>query len=229
MKWGRTGSTVFGLVLLTGTIASWLVTEEDLRAWFVRYPSQPTLDEMGRFFAAQAWRDTLRYAGPVLLAVLLFARVRAKHTARLVGRVTRDMGRLADRWGKARVVLVMSALAGAPICMAVGLYQVTANIRDYTVHRCPTDVVMIGPAERVLIDNVRALTPPTSRLLLLTRETPWFINYYLYPRAIFCPCDDWVMPKELPPGWLDEKRIDWIVKGDYRQGFRLIPRSEYRP
>ena len=229
MRWWRTAVFVFGLALAGMTVASWLVTTQDLRDWLIRGAARPGLAQVYRVYQAVVWRDTVRYLGPVCVLVLLAMRLRAEWTATLARRVAHDVRRLGARWGRVWVTMLLVALLAAPVCFVIGVSHVVDDGRTYARVRCPPDVIMTSQVEQRLIEAVRQRTPQTARMLLVTDEEPWFLNYYLYPRVLFQLDDEWDGPRNMAPGWLHTKRIDWVLVRMRGQRARLVRRSEYSP
>ena len=223
MAWWRilVGSMVALVVLATG--AAWLVTDQDIQAELADRTLTPT--DALRVYEGIVWRDTVRYGGPLLLALLLVMRLCANSTDTIAD----DVRSLARRWGRVRTALVLLTIVPTPVCFVVGIRHVVEQVRLYARVHCPPDVVMVSQREISIIDGVRRRTAPDTRLLLVTDEEPWFLNYYLHPRTLFQRGDEWVGQQPVTREYLQAKRIDWVLDRPRARPVRLIPAGEYQP
>ena len=229
MRWGAWALAVATIGLAALTAVAWSVTDQDVRDWCARHQAWSDLDLLHQAYWVVVWRDTVRYLGPAIGLLLGVALVRVRRTTAWARRVADDLRALARRHGPTRLVLLVSVLAAAPVWLVIGVSNVADDARVYADVRCPPDVIMTSDFEQNLIETVRRKTPDTARLLLVTDDQPWFLSYYLYPRVLFRLADEWDGPRPMPPGWLQSKRVDWVLVQTRGRRARLMHVQGYRP
>ena len=161
MRWVSFVVAALAVLVLCATAGAWLVIDRDVTHWLAEDPSCITPDDLQRAYTAVTWRDTVRYLGPGLLLVLLLTRIGLGPFPVLATRLRHDLAELAARWGAVRIGVLVACLAVAPICLAAGANHVADHLRIYAGLRCPPQVVMTSPAERVCGSSWSSNAGPT--------------------------------------------------------------------
>jgi hypothetical protein len=218
----RIGLLLLMTLLLTVTILAWFIGDEHLTGWVAGDAPQLTGDQHQRVEAIRMWLDEARALGPLLagFALLLFLRV---------GRLRDQIRELARRWGRQFAVVLIAAGVTAAGGLVVGVHNVVRNLRDYSGVRCPPDTVMIGGNARALIRMIRQKTADDARILVVTNNYRWFVNYYIVPRRLFQHQEKALPLADLDPDWIDEKKVDWVLHQDSGGVFRLVRRPAENP
>jgi len=79
-----------------------------------------------------------------------------------------------------------------------------------------------------LVRSVRETTPETAALLVKTeRPLQFLLNYELYPRKFYFYSERAIAVSSIPPAWLDQRRIDWLLEISDTEPlqFKLVPRK----
>jgi hypothetical protein len=136
---------------------------------------------------------------------------------------------MIERFGRVRTTLLVVGLIAAPPVLIAGVARTVAHVRTYADVRCPPDLVMLSANEQRIIHAVRRTTPPDARILVVSDEHSWFLNYYLFPRRLFQHQEEDLTFPELPGDWITSKRVGWVLERRKGRGFRIRRLTDTSP
>lgn len=129
--------------------------------------------------------------------------------------------------------LLVLLLAGSSLLAVLTFnFEVLSLAQRFSQQRHHGNIEIAAPGfddEQRISQAVRSTTPDSAAILIKTnRPLQYLLNYELYPRRFYFYSDRSVPVGQIPPDWLNQRKIGWVlqVSDDGPLWFQLTPRKE---
>jgi hypothetical protein len=158
----------------------------------------------------------------LLLAVSLWflhKRIATSHSDRLPGIGSQQFG----IW-----LLLGGWILIAVLSLNFGVISLVSRLKQNR-SRSPVELIAADFGDNYrIVRSVRETTPETAGVLIKTeRPLQFLLNYELYPRKFYFYPERATAVSSIPPTWLDQRRIGWILEISDTEPlqFKLAPRK----